>query len=70
MMTRVDFVLEFNKKCFNPTAMSAQRTKFLNLKQENMTVAEAVKKFERLARICPYLVPTEEHRTKRMLEMF
>ncbi|KAL5542579.1 hypothetical protein UlMin_010289 [Ulmus minor] len=35
-----------------------------------MMVAEAVKKFERLAKLCPYLVPTEEQRTKRMLEMF
>ena len=42
----------------------------MNLKQENMTVAKAVKKFERLARIFSYLVPTEEQRTKRMLEMF
>ncbi|KAL5548820.1 hypothetical protein UlMin_004051 [Ulmus minor] len=35
-----------------------------------MTVAATVKKFEQLARLCPYLVPTEEQRTKRMLEMF
>ncbi|KAL5561338.1 hypothetical protein UlMin_031085 [Ulmus minor] len=35
-----------------------------------MTVAEAVRKFERLAKLCPYLVPTEEQRVKRMLEMF
>ncbi|KAL5578108.1 hypothetical protein UlMin_019807 [Ulmus minor] len=28
------------------------------------------KKFERLAKLCPYLVPTEEQRVKRMLEMF
>ena len=33
-------------------------------------VAEAVKKFERIARLCLYLVPIEEQRTKRMLEMF
>ncbi len=35
-----------------------------------MTVAEAVKKFEWLAKLCPYLVPTEEQQIKRMLEMF
>ncbi|KAL5549797.1 hypothetical protein UlMin_005028 [Ulmus minor] len=35
-----------------------------------MTVAETVRKFERLAKLCPYLVPTEEQRVKRMLEMF
>ena len=70
MMTWADFILEFNKKFFNPTAMSAQQIEFLNLNQENMTVTEAVKKFERLARLCLYLVPIEEHRTKRRLEMF
>ena len=35
-----------------------------------MIIAEAVKKFERLAKLCPYLVPTEEQRIKSMLEMF
>ena len=35
-----------------------------------MTVADAVWKFERLAKLCPYLVPTEEQRVKRMLKMF
>ena len=65
-MLWADFVYEFNKKFFNPTAPSAQQTEFLNLKQDNMTVAEAIKKFERLAKLCPYLVPTEEQRMKRM----
>ena len=50
--------------------MTTQQIEFINLKQENMTVAEAVDKFERLARLCPYLVPKEEQQTKRMLEMF
>ncbi|KAL5550718.1 hypothetical protein UlMin_000894 [Ulmus minor] len=69
-MSWADFVYEFNKKFFNPTALSAQQTEFLNFKQENMTVADAVRQFERLAKLCPYLVPTEEQRVKRMLEMF
>ncbi|KAL5543027.1 hypothetical protein UlMin_010737 [Ulmus minor] len=68
-MTWADFVYEFNKKFFNPTALSAQQTEFLNFKQDNMTVAESVRKFERLAKLCPYLVPTEEQRVKRMLEI-
>ncbi|KAL5548161.1 hypothetical protein UlMin_003392 [Ulmus minor] len=70
LLTWAEFVEEFNRKFYNPTAMSAQQTEFLNLQQGNMTVAAAVKKFEQLARLCPYLVPTEEQRTKRMLEMF
>ncbi|KAL5556154.1 hypothetical protein UlMin_038390 [Ulmus minor] len=65
-MTWTDFVYEFNKKFFNPTALSAQQTEFLNFKQDNLSVAEAVRKFERLAKLCPYLVPTEEQRVKRM----
>ncbi|KAL5560330.1 hypothetical protein UlMin_036541 [Ulmus minor] len=69
-MSWADFVYEFNKKFFNPTALSAQQTEFLNFKHDNMTVAEAVRKFERLAKLCPYLVPMEEQRVKRMLEMF
>ena len=35
-----------------------------------MTIVEAVKKFEQLAILCLFLVPTEEQRTRRMLEMF
>ena len=69
-MTWEDFVYEINKKLFNPTALSAQQTEFLNFKQDNMTVADAVRKFERLVKLCPYLAPTEDQRVKRMLEMF
>lgn len=47
-------------KIFKPTTLSAQQIEFLNLKEDNMTVAEVVKKFERLAKLCPYLDPTEE----------
>ena len=61
---------EFNQKFFNPTTMSAHQTEFLTLKQDDMTVTTAIKKFEQLARLCPYLIPTEEQRVKPMLEMF
>ena len=69
-MTWTDFAYEFNKKFSNPTALSAQQIEFLNFKQDNMTVVDTVRKFERLAKLCPYLVPIEEQRVKRMLEMF
>ena len=49
-MLWADFVYEFNKKFFNPTALSAQQTQFLNFKQDSMTVAEAIKIFKRLAK--------------------
>ncbi|KAL5583519.1 hypothetical protein UlMin_015961 [Ulmus minor] len=69
-MTWEDFKAEFNRKFYNPIAMQEQQTEFLTLKQGMMTVTEAVRKFEQLARLCPYLIPTEEQRTRRMLDMF
>ncbi|KAL5560320.1 hypothetical protein UlMin_036531 [Ulmus minor] len=69
-MTWEDFKAEFNRKFYNPIAMQEQQTEFLTLKQGKMTVTEAVRKFEQLARLCPYLIPTEEQRTRRMLDMF
>ena len=69
-MTWADFVIEFNRKFFNPTMMNVQQKKFLNIKQGKITVAVVVKKFDQLVRQCPYLVPSEEQQTKRMLEMF
>ena len=61
-----DFVEEFNWKFYNSTAMSAQQIEFLTLQQEEMTVAEVVRKFEWLAKLCPYLVPTKEQRAKQI----
>ncbi|KAL5583320.1 hypothetical protein UlMin_015762 [Ulmus minor] len=65
-----DFVGEFNHKYYNPTALRAQQNEFLNLKQGSMTVMEAVRKFEQLARLCPFLANTEEERLRRMMDMF
>ena len=36
-MTWEDFKVEFNQKFYNPTAMRAQETEFLNIKQGSMT---------------------------------
>ena len=43
---------------------------FLNLKQGQMTVAETVRKFERLEMLCGFLQLSEGERISRMLEMF
>ena len=61
---------EFNRKYFNPEFLRAQQTEFLNLKQEQMTVTEAVRKFERLERLCHFLKLGERERIRKMLEMF
>ena len=52
-MTWTEFVEEFNSKFFNRGAMSAQQKEFNELKQGNMSVTEAVTKFNQLARLCP-----------------
>ncbi|KAL5578375.1 hypothetical protein UlMin_020074 [Ulmus minor] len=69
-MTWDEFIVEFNQKYYNRMAMRAQQNEFINIKQGSMSVTEAVRKFDQLARLCPYLVPTEEERVRRMLEMF
>ncbi|KAL5578237.1 hypothetical protein UlMin_019936 [Ulmus minor] len=69
-MTWDEFIVEFNQKYYNRMAMRAQKNEFINIKQGSMLVTEAVRKFDQLARLCPYLVPTEEERVRRMLEMF
>ncbi|KAL5554939.1 hypothetical protein UlMin_037175 [Ulmus minor] len=68
-MTWDEFIVEFNQKYYNRMAMRAQQNEFINIKQGSMSVTEAVRKFDQLARLCPYLVPTEEERVRRMLEM-
>ena len=70
LMTWAKFVTEFNRKYFNPEFMRTQQTEFLNLKQEQITVIEAVSKFERLERLCPFLKLGEGDRIRSMLEMF
>ena len=39
--------------------MAAQQEEFNNFKQGNMSVADAIKRFNQLARLCPELVPTD-----------
>ncbi|GMN24503.1 hypothetical protein TIFTF001_047642 [Ficus carica] len=50
--------------------LAAQQDEFTNLRQGSMTVMEAVKKFEQLARLCPELVPSEMEKVRRMMKMF
>ncbi|GMN60036.1 hypothetical protein TIFTF001_029133 [Ficus carica] len=50
--------------------LAAQQDKFNSFKQGSMTVLEAVKKFEQLARLCPELVPNETEKVRRMMKMF
>ncbi|GMN45130.1 hypothetical protein TIFTF001_014312 [Ficus carica] len=65
-----DFMNEFRVMYYNKEILAAQRDEFNSMKQGSMTVLEAVKKFEQLARLCPELVPNETEKVRRMMKMF
>ena len=45
-MAQADFVYKFNKKFLNPTVLGAQQIEFLKFTHGNMTIVEAIKKYE------------------------
>ncbi|KAL5540528.1 hypothetical protein UlMin_045650 [Ulmus minor] len=67
--TMNSFVQMFNRKYFNPTMLLSKEAEFNNIQQGNMTVDEAVLRFDRLARLCSHLVPTNKKRTRRLIAM-
>ncbi|GMN20977.1 hypothetical protein TIFTF001_043212 [Ficus carica] len=69
-MTWEDFVEEFKEKYFNTEVIEAQQDEFDKFCQGNLSVAEAVKKFEQLARLCPQLISSERDKVRRMMRMF
>ncbi|GMN66860.1 hypothetical protein TIFTF001_035922 [Ficus carica] len=69
-MTWEDFVEEFKEKYFNTEITEAQQDEFNKFRQGNLSVAEAVKKFEQLARLCPHLISSERDKVRRMMRMF
>ncbi|GMN66202.1 hypothetical protein TIFTF001_035272 [Ficus carica] len=68
-MSWQDFVAEFRTMYYNREILTAQQDEFSSLKQGLMSVLEAVKKFEQLARLCPELVPNETEKVRRMMKM-
>ncbi|GMN27181.1 hypothetical protein TIFTF001_044086 [Ficus carica] len=69
-MSWQDFVAEFRMMYYNSEILAAQQDEFTSMKQGSMTVLEAVKKFEQLARLCPELIPNETAKVRRMMKMF
>ena len=69
-MIWADFVEEFNVKFFNKRAMSTEQKEFNELKKGDMTITEAVTKFNKLARLCSHLVPIEEENMRILMEKF
>ncbi|GMN52031.1 hypothetical protein TIFTF001_021177 [Ficus carica] len=68
-MTWEDFVQEFNEQYFNMSVTREHYDEFNNFRQGNLSVTEAVKRFNQLARLCPHMVPNEEERLRRMIGM-
>ncbi|GMN31600.1 hypothetical protein TIFTF001_049699 [Ficus carica] len=69
-MSRQDFVTEFRTMYYNREILVAQQDEFTSLRQGSMTVMEAIKKFEQLARLCPELVLSETEKVRRMMKIF
>ncbi|GMN38054.1 hypothetical protein TIFTF001_042746 [Ficus carica] len=64
-MSWQDFMIEFRAMYFNREILTTQQNEFNSFRQGSMTVLEAVKKFEQLARLCPELVPNETEKAIR-----
>ncbi|GMN60408.1 hypothetical protein TIFTF001_029512 [Ficus carica] len=69
-MSWQNFVTEFRTMYYNREILAAQQDEFNNFKQGSMTVLEAVKKLEQLARLCPKLEPNETEKVRRIMKMF
>ncbi|GMN75112.1 hypothetical protein TIFTF001_052565 [Ficus carica] len=50
--------------------MKAWQNEFNNIKQGSMSFTDVVHKFDQHARFYPHLVPIEDERIRRMLDMF
>ena len=68
-MTWADFEREFFEDFFHMRVTNRHYDEFTEFRQGNLSVEEAVKKFNRLTRLCPELVSTEKERVRLMLKM-
>ncbi|GMN31817.1 hypothetical protein TIFTF001_049720 [Ficus carica] len=64
-----NFIQEFNEQYFNMSVTREHYDEFNNFRQGNLSVTEAVKRFNQLARLCPHMVPNEQERLRRMIGM-
>ena len=65
-----EFKAVFNHKYFHPAVLQGKFEEFNNLRQGNLSVTEAIKRFDQLARLVPHLVTDERERVRRMMRMF
>ncbi|XP_074562799.1 uncharacterized protein LOC141819378 [Curcuma longa] len=64
-----DFEAEFLDEFFHMRVTTKHYDEFTEFRQGDLTVSEAVMKFNRLARLCPELVRTEKEKVRLMLRM-
>ncbi|MCQ7926442.1 retrotransposon gag domain-containing protein, partial [Salmonella enterica] len=69
-MTWEDFLEEFQREYYSTAVLQTHQDELNKLKQGDMTVSEAVRCFNQLARLCPSMVATEKERVRRLMEMF
>ncbi|XP_074560800.1 uncharacterized protein LOC141816986 [Curcuma longa] len=64
-----DFESEFLEEFFHMRVTNKHYDEFTEFRQGDLSVNEAVKRFNRLARLCPELVGTEKEKVRLMLRM-
>ncbi|KAL5563996.1 hypothetical protein UlMin_033743 [Ulmus minor] len=57
-----EFKAVFNHKYFHPAVLQGKVEEFNNLRQGNLSVTEAIKRFDQLAKLVPHLVTDERER--------
>ncbi|KAL5549265.1 hypothetical protein UlMin_004496 [Ulmus minor] len=65
-----EFKAVFNRKYFHPAVLQGKVEEFNNLCQGNLSVTEAIKRFDQLAKLVPHLVTDEREWVRRMMRMF
>ncbi|XP_027067871.1 uncharacterized protein [Coffea arabica] len=65
--TWVNFMREFNAKCFPPPVQEQKGNGFIRLRQGAQTVAEHESHFTRLSKFAPELIVTEQRRIQQFI---
>ena len=68
-MSWVDFEIEFYEEFFRQQITNKQYEELMEFRQGDLPVEEAVKRFNKLARLCLELVSIEKERVRPMLRM-
>ena len=64
------FKVVFNHKYFHSTILQGKIEEFNNLREGNLLITEAVRRFKQLAILVPHLVTDQKERVRRMMHIF